>query len=144
VSAHLLARVGRERFAFALSRVLEAVDAPPVHDLPRRPEGMLGTMHHRGQTLPLWDGGSTFRIDRVASAGTALVLNDWGRCVALLVDDAVDVVDIAGDAVRRAPAGSDVEGLLEGVVRDPEGLLSVVRVDVLVSRLVSQGAGGRE
>jgi chemotaxis signal transduction protein len=60
--------------------------------------------------------------------------------VALLVDDAVDIVQIRADALRAAPAGSDGEGLLAGVVRDADGLLSVVRVDVLVSRLVSRGA----
>jgi len=60
--------------------------------------------------------------------------------VAFSVDDAVDIVQILGDELRAAPAGSDGEGLLAGVVRDADGLMSVVRVDVLVSRLVSQGA----
>lgn len=140
MSAHLLARVGGERFAFALARVLEAVDEPVVHDLPRRPPGMLGTLRHRGQTVPVWDAGIAFGIERVRAAGTALVFRDGDRGVALLVDDAVDIVQIRGDALRAAPAGSDGEGLLAGVVRDADGLLSVVRVDVLVSRLVSRGA----
>jgi len=142
VSAHLLARVGNERFAFALARVLEAVDAPTVHDLPNRPVGMLGMVRHRGQTVPLWDAGSAFGIARARGEGTALLFRDAGRGVALLVDDAVDIVQLSGDALRMAPAGSDGEGLLAGVVRDSEGLMSVVRVDVLVSRLVSRGAGG--
>ncbi|MEK7240500.1 MAG: chemotaxis protein CheW [Gemmatimonadota bacterium] len=140
MSAHLLARVGDERFAFALGRVLEAVDAPTVHDLPLRPGGMLGTLRHRGQTLPLWDAGSAFGVRRLQAEGTALVFRDAGRGVALLVDDAVGIVQIPDDALRAAPPGSDGEGLLAGVVRDEDGLLSVVRVDVLVSRLVLHGA----
>ena len=144
MNAHLLARVGDERFAFALERVLEAVDAPTVHDLPNRPTGMLGTVRHRGQTVPLWDAGSAFGIARARGVGTALLFRDAGRAVALLVDDAVDIVQVPEDALRLAPAGSDGGGLLAGVVRDAAGLMSVVRVDVLVSRLLSRGArGGR-
>lgn len=139
MSAHLLALVGTERFAFPLGRVLEALDAPTVHDLPQRPDGMLGMLRHRGQSVALWDAGSTFGVPRGRVEGTALVLRHEGRGVALLVDDALDIVQIAGDALRAAPPGSDGEGLLDGVVRDASGLLSVVRVDVLVSRLMSRG-----
>lgn len=139
MSAHLLARVGDERFAFALEHVIEAVDAPTVHDLPQRPAGMLGMLRHRGLTVPLWDAGSAFGVRRLEAAGTALVFREAGCGVALLVDDAVDIVQISDDALRTAPAGSDGAGLLAGVVRDPEGLMSVVRVDVLVSRLVLPG-----
>ena len=64
--------------------------------------------------------------------------------MALLVDDAMDIVEIPDDAVREAPALSGGDGLLAGVVRDPGGVMSVVRVDVLVSRLVSRGAGRGE
>ena len=140
MSAHLLARVGAERFAFALGRVVEAVDEPTVHDLPRRPAGMLGTLRHRGQTVPVWDASSAFGVARTRAAGTALVFQDGDRGVALLVDDALDIVQIRQDALRAAPAGSDGMGLLAGVVRDADGLLSVVRVDELVSRLVVRGA----
>jgi len=141
VTSHLLARVGDERFAFALDRVLEALDAPALHHPPQRPDGMRGTLRHRGQTLAVWDGAQAFGITRDGAEGTALVLDDAGRRVALLVDDAVDVVDIAPEAMRAAPAGTDGAGLLAGVARDAAGLVRVVRVDMLVSRLVSWGAG---
>lgn len=138
MSAHLLALVGAERFAFPLERVLEARDAPTLHDMPRRPDGMRGTLRHRGQTVPVWDAVAAFGVPRTRAEGTALVFRDGGRGVALLVDDALDIVQIADDALRAAPAGSDAEGLLAGVVRDDVGLLSVVRVDVLVSRLLAR------
>jgi chemotaxis signal transduction protein len=140
MTAHLLARVGEERFAFRLDRVVEALDAPALHDPPWRPEGMLGTMRHRGLTLPVWDGGSAFGIPRDGDAGTALVLDDAGRHLALLVDDALDIMRFDRGAVRALPSAADGEGLLSGVVQDAEGLVSVVRVDVLVSRLESRGA----
>lgn len=144
MSNHLVARVGDERFAFALGRVREALDAPEMHHPPGRPDGMLGTMRHRGQTLPVWDGARAFGIARRAAPGaaqgTALVLDDAERQVVLLVDDALDVMEIAPQAVRHAPTGTDAEGMLEGVVRDAAGLVGVVRVDVLFARLAQWGA----
>jgi chemotaxis signal transduction protein len=138
--AHLLARVGHERFAFPLESVIEAIDAPALHDPPWRPDGMLGTLRHRGQTLPVWDAGNAFGIQRTGAPGTALVLGDAGRQLALLVDDAEDIMKVDGDAVRALPTAGDGESLLVGVVQDAKGLVNVVRVDVLVSRLVSRGA----
>lgn len=144
MTAHLLARVGRERFAFALGRVREALDAPPLHDPPRCPEGMLGTLHYRGQTMAVWDAGPAFGLRRSEPTGTALVLGDDGRHLALMVDDAEDIVEIAPDLMQAAPAGTDGAGMLAGVVRQAGGLVSVVRVDALVSRLMAWGAGERE
>jgi chemotaxis signal transduction protein len=138
MSAHLLARVGAERFAFALGLVAEVLDAPPVHDLPHRPEGMLGTMRHRGRTLTVWDAASAFGVRREqATGGTVLVFRDGERGAALLVDDAEDIVQIAPEAVREAPSGVDGNGLLAGVVRSRDSLVNVVRVNVLVARLMS-------
>ena len=144
MSQHLLLRVGDERFALALDRVVEALDTPPLHEPPRRPHGLMGTLRHRGRTLSVWDGARAFRTARREPVSTLLVLSDAGRHVALVVDDAEDVAEIASDALRAAPPGTDDEGLLEGVVRDANGLVSVVRTDVLVSRLIAWGGGKTE
>lgn len=144
MSAYLVARVGAERFAFTLGRVIEALDAPALHDPPWRPDGMLGTLRHRGHTLPVWDAGSALGIRRADGAGTALVLENAGRQLALLVDDALDIVEVASAAIRDVPAGGDGEGLLTGVARDAQGLVGIVQVDALVSRLVARGARREE
>jgi chemotaxis signal transduction protein len=141
VSAYLLARVGAERFAFALERVIEALDAPMMHDTPWRPDGLLGTLRHRGQTLPVWDAGNAFGIRRDDALGTALVLDDAGRRVALLVDDAVDIMHSGDDAMRPIPPTGAGEALLVGVLRDAHGLVGVVEMDVLMARLGALGAG---
>jgi len=140
MSAHLVARVGDERFAFALASIAEALDAPTLHDPPLRPAGMLGTLRHRGRTLDVWDGARVFGVPRALGGGTALVFH-WGeRPLAVIVDDALDVVEIAPDALRTPPAGTDAAGLLDGVARDAHGVMSVVNVEALVKRLVSWSA----
>jgi len=139
MSAHLMARVGSERFAFAIGLVVEALDAPTVHDLPNRPAGLLGTVHHRGHTLPVWDAHRALGVRRDGDHGTALVFRDGTRGVAVLVDDAEDIVQIGAEAMRSVPAGADGDGLLAGVYNDRGRLVNVVRVNVLVARLMSPG-----
>jgi chemotaxis signal transduction protein len=139
MSAHLLARVGAERFAFSLALVVEALDAPVLRDLPLSPAGMLGTMRHRGRTLPVWDAQSAFGVRRDREGGTALVFREGSRGLALLVDDAEDIVQVADGAMRGVPAGTDGDGLLEGVFQSEGSLVNVVRVNVLVARLMSRG-----
>ncbi len=140
MTAHLLARVGSERFAFGLSRVLEALDAPTMHDAPMRPDGMLGTLRHRGVTVTVWDSARAFGVPRGALDGTALVLGEAGRPLALLVDDALDIVDISPDALQMPPQGTDAASVLAGVACDANGLVCVVKVDALVRRLEAWGA----
>lgn len=137
MSAYLVARVGAERFAFALARVVEALDAPVLFDTPHRPAGMLGTLRHRDRTLPVWDAASMFGVARDRAEGTALVFLDGARGVALLVDDAEDIVDVDETALRAAPPGTDRHGVLSGVALERGGLVNVVRVDALMARLAS-------
>jgi len=140
VSAHLVARIGDERYAFALSSVVEALDTPALHDPPLRPDGMLGTLRHRGRTLDVWDGGRAFGVRRSPDHGTALVIREGDRLLALVVDDALDIVEIAPDARRTPPAGTDTGGMLDSVARDARGVVSVVNIGALVARLVSWSA----
>jgi chemotaxis signal transduction protein len=140
VSPHLVARIGDERYAFMLASVVEALDGPALHDPPLRPDGMLGTLRHRGRTLEVWDGARVFGVRRSTGSGTALVIREGDRPLALVVDDALDIVEIAPDALRTPPAGTDTAGMLAGIARDARGVVSVVNVEALVTRLASWSA----
>ncbi len=140
MSAHLLARVGVERYAFALSTVAEALDAPALHAPLLCPDGLLGTLRHRGRTLDVWDSAHAFGVRRASGDGTAIVLSDGGHSLALVVDDAVDIVELAADALQEPPVGTDAHGLLAGVACDAHGLVSVVHVEALLGRLTTWSA----
>jgi chemotaxis signal transduction protein len=133
---HIVVRVGDERFAFPVSHVEEALDAPVIEWVPVAPAGMLGQVPHRGRMVGAWDAGWAFRLARPAGAGAALVLRDGPRRVALVVDDVTEMARIEPADVRPVPSGADLDGVLAGVCFSSQGgsaLVNVVRVDALAA-----------
>ena len=144
---HIVARVGGERFAFSVSHVEEAVDAPTVEWVPVAPQGMLGQLMHRGHMVPAWDAGSVFRLRAPAAAGAAIVLRDGPRRIALVVDDVVEMARIEPNDVHTVPGGADLDGVLSGVCfqdrnvakKSAGALVNIVRVNALATLVSSRG-----
>ena len=142
---HVVARVGDERFAFPVSQVEEAVDAPAVELVAAAPAGMLGQLPHRGRMVAAWRAGWAFRLTTPAGAavtGVALVLRDGPRRVALVVDDVMGMARIDPAEIHAVPDGADLDGVLAGVCLLAElgnTLVSIVRVDVLAAIVSPQG-----
>jgi chemotaxis signal transduction protein len=139
---HIVVRVGGERFAFPVSHVEEALDAPQIEWVPVAPSGMLGQLAHRGRMIAAWDAGWAFRLMAAARAGAALVLRDGPRRVALVVDDVLEMARIEPADVHDAPAGSDLDGVLTGVcfsAQENHPLVNIVRVDALAALVSARG-----
>ncbi len=144
---HIVARVGVERFAFSVSHVEEAIDAPTVEWVPVAPQGMLGQLMHRGHMVPAWDAGSVFRLRTAAAAGAAIVLRDGPRRIALVVDDVVEMARIESADVHAVPGGADLDGVLIGVCfqdriagkKNAGSLVNIVRVTTLATLVSSRG-----
>jgi chemotaxis signal transduction protein len=114
VARVVIARLGDERVAFDLASVIEVLDAPVVAPLPLTPRGIAGQIPYRGGYLPVLDPAVVLGVPRVGGAGAALVLSS--APVALWVDDAEDVWEVAGTMTQAVPSGSDALGILRGLL----------------------------
>ena len=147
MSLHIMARIGGEHFAFPAADIEEAVDAPSIEWVPIAPDGMLGQTAYRGRMVGAWDAGRLFRLAAPALGGAALVLRDGERRIALVVDDATEMVRIPAADVRATPPGADTDGVLSGIWFRPRRrvgragtpLLNVVRVDALAALVAQRG-----
>jgi chemotaxis signal transduction protein len=143
---HVVTRVGDEHFAFPVSQVEEAVDAPAIARVSALPAGMLGQLLHRGRMVAAWDAAWAFRIGTprgIAETGVALVLRDGPRRVAFVVDDALGMARVDPAGLRPVPEGADLDGVLRGVCRLEEvghTLVNVVRVEVLADMVAPRGS----
>lgn len=128
----LLARVGRETFAFPIAEVLEAIEAPPVVPTALAPSGMLGQCTLRDRLLPVLDAGTLLGVPREDGTGVLLVLDtDAGR-IALRVDDVVDMVLVEPSQRRALPAtGGAMTAMLEDVIALGQGIAGAVAMDAL-------------
>lgn len=145
---HIVVGVGGERFAFSVSHVDEAIDAPSIDWVPVAPAGMLGQMLHRGHMVGAWDAGWAFRLPAPAAAGAALVLRDGPRRMALVVDDVMEMARIESADLHDVPGAADLDGVLSGVCLaskrggTKEKLVNVVRVEALAALCLNVAARG--
>lgn len=127
----LIARVGEEHYAFPLTAVLEAVDAPQVTPLPLMPEGVAGQCEHRGQMVPVLDPRAVLEAARSDGPGTLLVMQEEELVFGLWVDDLSDMVVVDALARRALPNGADRTGALAGLLALDGLLAGVVNLDAL-------------
>lgn len=138
---HVVARVGEERFAFPVTDVEEVIDAPAIDWVPGAASGLAGQLRYRDRTVSVFDGGWALGVPRAPRGGTALILRDGARRLALMVDDVDDLTAFALDAVHAVPAGTDFDGVLSGVwCAGAAQLVGLVNTETLLIRLTAIGA----
>ncbi|HUX33308.1 MAG TPA: chemotaxis protein CheW [Gemmatimonadaceae bacterium] len=128
---HLVFRVGRELFALPLDAVDEAIDIESVQHLPEMSAAMLGVLSLRGSLVPLYAPAATLGVAAARGTAALVFVTPRGR-VALAVDDVDDVMDIAPDALQRAPMDFG-DGVLVGVARRGADLIGVLDAGALMA-----------
>lgn len=133
---HLLrVEVAGTACALPLERVLEIHAAVQLTPLPDAPEVVVGLVNRRGRPLPVLDLrrrlGLPSRPVQVEDRLVVLQLPD--RDVALLVDAAVDVMELPAAAVDEAALSSTQALRSQGVAVLPDGLLVVLDAGTFLS-----------
>lgn len=128
----LLARIGVERFAFALAELIEAVDAPEVEPVALAAAGLAGQCAHRGRLLPVFDGGQLLGVERSTGDGALLVLEGPTGRFGILVDDVEDMVFAPRKAWRVLPgaSGSGASNL-RALLALEDGIAALVDVEAV-------------
>jgi purine-binding chemotaxis protein CheW len=108
--------VGDECFAVASATVAEVIRDGRITRVPQAPEAVLGLLHLRGRIVPVIDMRRRlgFPPASVDSGRTHLVLllnDDW---YSLLVDEMLDVAEVAAEMVER-PSPPAVDSPLDAV-----------------------------
>lgn len=135
----LLVVIGGDGFVTPIADILEAVDTPAVHPLPRQPGALRGMIAIRGELVPAYDPAGALAT-APATGGAAIVVprhpgTTGGPRLALLVDDVLDAVPVAAEDVRPLPSGARPDGLLAGVVRRDGRLVGALALDLLLDAL---------
>jgi chemotaxis signal transduction protein len=138
-SAVLLARAGTRLVGLPLEHLVEVIDPGAAIAIPVREPAFRGLASLRGRLVPLvhlgalLDGGAC----PPAQSDAAVVISVGGRTICLEVE-AVEQVT-SGDVVP-VPAGQALPWAL-GVVRSADGLVPILDVAAVGSRLVEGGPG---
>lgn len=123
--------VGGERFGIELAAVEEAIDLPPVHHVPEMPPAMLGVITVRGSLTSVYSPRQA--LGRAHEAGEcALIFRRRSSRLALIIDDVDDARPIDLATLRDAPSSAK-SGVVLGVVRHGDALLSLIDAEALLA-----------
>lgn len=119
--------VADECFAVESSGVAEVLRDGRIARVPLAPEAVVGLLHLRGRIVPVIDMRRRLGFPAAASdaSRTHLVLLLDGDWYSLLVDEMLDVVEVAGDRIERPsrPAGDSPHDAVSGVFAAPGRLV---------------------
>ena len=129
----LIVRIGSERFALDMHRVIEVVDATALEHVPQLGDAALGLVTWRGRAHTVWSTTRTLRatVDR---ADTAVFLRE-DPPVAFAVDDVEDIVTVPGTHVRPLQGVDDGGGVVLGALHVDDEIATVVDPALLASEL---------
>lgn len=128
----LLFRVATESFGIDLSAVEEAIDIAPVHHVPEMPPAMLGVVAVRGVLTSVYSPSAALELP--LHDGTSALIFRRGRArVAIVVDEVDDVMTLDLAVLRDAPVLEAGDGIVLGVLRQGDSLLTLVDADALLA-----------
>lgn len=134
--------VGTSRYGVDILRVKEIRGFAPVTRIPHAPPHVLGVLNLRGAIVPVIDLRVRFALAEaslspltviiVLSLQTPAGVRDCG----VVVDAVADVVDVAPDAVKPAPALRTPDGnaFIAGITTVNDEMLILLDVDELVTQ----------
>ena len=124
----LTASIDDVRLGFPLASVERVVPACQTVPLPHAPARVIGALNLGGRVIAAFDLRQRLNLPHrpMRVDDQLLVVKCAGRDLALLIDDALDVVEYAADAiVPGAVLGEPMDRHVAGLVRLADGLLLI-------------------
>ena len=140
--------LGQEVYGVDILRVKEIRGWSPVTRIPQSPEAVLGVLNLRGAIVPIIDLRVRFAMKSAEFNAVTVVIvlslrvGDQEHECGIVVDSVCDVVDIATDSIRPAPAmsGGGSSEYIEGITTFGEQMLILFNADGLISGELSSTA----
>ena len=134
--------LGEEEYALEIESVREILRAPPIAEVPRAPQDVLGVVTVRGEVIPVLDPRRRLDLPaRPAGAGHRVVICQYrGTSVGVLVDRVSQVVRLPPSAIETRPQGIGRAdpATIAGIGRERDRLLIILDP----AALLGTGAGG--
>ena len=134
---YLTFRLGAEEYGIDILRVQEIRSYEPPTRIANAPAFLKGVVNLRGVIVPIVDLRLKLGCDSAEynHFTVVIVLNVRGRVVGAVVDSVSDVLELAGDAIRPAPAMSSTldTGFITGIGSVADRMLILMDIAALMS-----------
>jgi len=131
----LVFTLSEQRCALALSDVERIVHVVEINPLPKAPEIVTGLINLQGRAIPVLNIRTLFNLPKVeiALSDQMIIAHTSSRTVAILVDNAVGVVDYGREDSIAAEELFPGIGYLKGVVKLKDGIAYIYDLDKFLS-----------
>ncbi len=131
----LVFTLSEQRCALALSDVERIVHVVEITPLPKAPEIVMGLVNVRGRAIPVLNIRKLFNLPEVgiALSDQMIIARTSRRTVAILVDNAVGVVDYRQEDITPAEDLFRGIGYLKGVAKLKDGMAYIYDLDSFLS-----------
>jgi len=134
---YLTFRLGAEEYGIDILRVQEIRSYEPPTRIANAPAFLKGVVNLRGVIVPIVDLRLKLGCDSAEynHFTVVIVLNVRGRVVGAVVDSVSDVLELAGDTIRPAPAmNSTIDtGFITGIGSVADRMLILMDIEALMS-----------
>jgi len=120
--AVLAVLAGNEAYGFPLSAVREILVPPPLTEVPRAPDHILGVVTVRGQIITLTDLPRmlNLEVEQAEPYGRVLLIDNGDELIGVAVDRVVQVYRLEPNQIEYASAmGAELSEYVVGVGRVP-------------------------
>jgi len=133
---YLTFRLGAEEYGVEIDRVREVMRSPPITEVPRAPQSVLGVITVRGEVVAVFDPRTRLGLPPSADAGTGrvVIVDDGGGPCGLLVDGVSSVVRLPRGSIEPCPQGIGGQSAdcLAGIGRDEDRLFTLLDLGALL------------
>jgi purine-binding chemotaxis protein CheW len=131
----LVFTLSEQRCALALSDVERIVRVVEITPLPKAPEIVMGLINVRGRAIPVLNIRTLFNLPEagIALSDQMIIARTSRRTVAILVDNAVGVVDCGQEDITAAEELFPGIGYLKGVVKLRDGIAYIYDLNSFLS-----------
>lgn len=127
-------RLGKQGYAIPLEQVELALRMVSVAQVPDAPSGIIGVIDLHGQVISVMDLRQRFgQPDRKPHPDDRLlIVKVQEQTLALLVDEASQVLEVTQEQIEFPPEPLPQEGKILGMIRQEEGLIMILDTNRLL------------
>lgn len=129
VTTHLVFRLSGDVYAAAIDSVEEVLPFLPIEPVPGAPDFLKGVVFVRGHLIPVLDGAGRLKIQRRDPPPLdphIIAFRVNRRLTGLIVDEAMDLVDLPLDGRMTAAEFQAEPGLFDGLVESGGALYRLI------------------
>ncbi len=141
-SSHFVVfRLGEQRYAVSLPAVNRVVFAVEVTFLPQAPAIIMGVINVAGAIVPVLNLRRRLGLaeHEVCPADQFLIIRTSQRTIALVIDEALGVIESRGDEIIATDPLVPNAGQVPGMIRLPDGLVLIHDLEKVLSLEESEG-----